>query len=242
MYTQIVNSEHPSSISSLTIFHKIKAKNSNQMILTYHATSNPSQWLADYTLTLQDLPKEIRTLHLNQNKLARCTAEEILCFLNAVPDTVKQINLGDNGFFMHKSPKEIDDFLSTLGKTSFKGNIHLDNNGESDLTRALCPLLSLARQSLGFDLAFYILSKLLMKPIRTTPEAFFRTQLKSIVCAQEPCRLSLIQQTYTAKGGSFFKTVSLWPLSASEKIAQLKKWSQKNPDGAASQTLSRFGL
>lgn len=220
--------------SAISIFSKFKAENTSNLSLKAHAKTNPSQWLSDFKPTLKSLDPSIRSLDLSDNDLSSCSLNEIIHFLDGLPANITKVDLQYNGLFENKSPKEIDDVLLALEKTNFKGELNLENNGEFSLSRAICPLISKARQGFGFDLAYEILSYLLPRPIKATPSQFFKTKLNSLV----PCQT--LEQYYDSFGGSCYKTLKLAGTTENMKLDTLKEWAKDNPEGAAAKVLSRL--
>lgn len=224
----------------LDLFLKLKTKGSNTLSLVREGRSDPISFLKRMIANSGNWPESIQVIDLRYNNLSRCSNALLLRFLDALPDTVLSVDLSHNNLLNARNSQLIDGTLQMLGKTRFKGKVNLSLNGESDLTRAICPMISLARQYIGFDLAFTLLACLSDNPLK--PD-FFRQRLLTILVKQDNVfTMSLIDTRYRQFGGSFFKTAILFKANEREKIALLQGWSENNPKDAARETLCHFGL
>lgn len=86
----------------------------------------------------------VTSLDLSGNGLHNKSSADLAQIFAAIPNHIKTIHLGNNGLFQNKSTTQKDEVLNALGKE--RGRFILTHNGESDLARALAPMLSLQKE------------------------------------------------------------------------------------------------
>lgn len=142
---------------------------------------------AELALAFAVIPKSVTYLDLGGNKLGQRTPAELAKIVAAIPAHIKTINLENNGLFINKSPIEKDKILKALGNN--RECFILRHNGESDLARALAPMVALKSDNrLPSDVAAYILSFIPSDSKKQHSYYSYAQQLKSTVAEIEQAR------------------------------------------------------
>lgn len=128
-------------------------------------------------VAINNIPAGVTTLNLSGNEFHLKTAAELASAFSGIPPHIKTIDLRNNKLFINKSTLEKDEILQALGKD--RGRFILADNGESDLARALAPMVALTyEKKLPIDVAGHILSFLPTISEHQPSQEFYTKQLK----------------------------------------------------------------
>lgn len=200
----------------------------------------PKAWLNYCLRIFANLPETTTSINFSNNQIGQWDLVDLQKFLNAIPTWVVFINLETNQLFANKPLKEKDALREVLNLVAVKKTVVLTNNGdtESDLTRAILPMLSWTRQRLPKEIAFKILADL-------KPEVDISTRIPEVMqrltTESASISTSLVDKAYRRYGGSILESATLFFTPNAQKITKLKEWAQQNNE-ASTQTLIHYGL
>lgn len=157
--------------------------------------------LKGLTFTMQHITTHhvnLNSLDLSENDLFQLDFFVLKAILESIAGHVKYVNLQKNKLFEYKNNIQIDKFLKGLGNVRARQRLDLRRNGESEMARAIVPLIQMSLSSvlrdsntrIPFDMVGVIASflqtnipaKLVVDSIKTTSEKIqskLRHQLES---------------------------------------------------------------